>query len=72
MRPPLHVSFGTIDEDDLARERIRPPRHIFWGEGVDWVQKIAAGGVGGLPRFQDGGSGGLPEPECPRRIRSPR
>ena len=51
------VLLGTVDEVDLARERIRPARHIYWGEGVDWMRKMAEEGDGGLVRCRGGGSG---------------
>ena len=46
----LDMVHGTIDRDCLQTEALAPERQLWWDYGVNWVQKLSAGGVDSLPK----------------------
>jgi hypothetical protein len=43
----FNVALGTLDEECLEMEGIRPERHGWWTDGIGWVKRLVRGGDGG-------------------------
>lgn len=46
----LDIWVGTVDQADLEKDWLVPERHLWYAVGVEWVQKFATEGSGGIPR----------------------
>lgn len=49
----LDILLGTVDREDLDGHALAPERQLWWDCGIDWVQKLATEGAGGLPIHSD-------------------
>lgn len=46
----LGILLGTIDREDLTKAELRPERHVYWDEGIEWVRTLSSEGDEGMPK----------------------
>jgi hypothetical protein len=63
----IDIAIGTLDDESLRHEWLRPERHSHWDSGIDWVREALDRGCPDLPRHPKGKSDELIEED---KIRS--
>ncbi|KAL2020568.1 hypothetical protein VTK56DRAFT_8156 [Thermocarpiscus australiensis] len=48
----VDIAVGTLDRESI--EVVRPDRHGWWEDGVDWIRRLVAEGDGGLIKHPGG------------------
>jgi hypothetical protein len=46
--PFLDIPLGTLDRESLESEGVRPARHGWWDDGVEWVRRLVTEGDSSL------------------------
>lgn len=42
--PYFDLVLGSLDEEGLRMEGLRPDRHVWMGEGIEWGKKLVVEG----------------------------
>jgi hypothetical protein len=55
--PRIDITVGSLDTSSLTATGVRPDRHGWWSDGVEWVQKLLFAGDTTLIRHPEGNIG---------------